>query len=81
MDYYKESLIEFKNWVEHGYAHNTYMPSSFAINTAVDALERYIKLCEVDCYKCKHRELWCYMCNRHPSLSDCYEETDLDCGV
>lgn len=42
MEYYKESLIEFKNWVEHGYAHNTYMPSSFAINTAVDALEKQI---------------------------------------
>lgn len=42
MEYYKESLIEFKNWVEHGYAHNTYMPSSFAINTAVEAMEKQI---------------------------------------
>ena len=39
---YKKSLIEFKNWVKHGYAHNTYMPSSFAINTAVAALEKQI---------------------------------------
>lgn len=72
---YKEAIhwleIELREWeIECKSIH----PTKEALSIAINSLERCIKLCEVDCGKCKHRELWCYMCNRHPSLSDCYEE-------
>ena len=39
---YKEVLRQFNNWKGHGYVNTLYMPSSLAINTVIEALEKQI---------------------------------------